>query len=62
MRKMAICWRAGRRSRCSSSTKTSHDRLYAASSRNVTSAAIGSGGLVLACGPVEVHWMLVSVR
>ena len=53
MRNMAICWRAGRRSNCSSSTKSSHDRLHAANSRTVISAAIGSGGLVLACGPVE---------
>ena len=62
VRNMALCWRAGRRSSCSSSTKSSHDRLHAASSRNVISAAIGSGGLVLACGPVEVRWTLVSVR
>ena len=62
VRSMALCWRAGRRSSCSSSTKSSHDRLHAASSRNVLSAVIGSGGLVLACGPVEVRWTLVSVR
>ena len=62
VRNMALCWRAGRRSSCSSSTKSSHDRLHAASSRNVISAVIGSGGLVLACGPVEVRWTLVSVR
>ena len=62
VRNMALCCRAGRRSSCSSSTKSSHDRLYAARSRNVIPAAIGSGGLVLACGPVEVRWTLVSVR
>ena len=39
-----------------------NDRLNAASSRNDISAAIGSGGLVLACGPVEVRWKWVSVR
>ena len=57
---MALCWRAGRRSSCSSSTKSSHDSIHAASSRNVTYAVIGSGGLILACGPVEVRWTLVS--
>ena len=62
VRNMAPCWRAGRRSSCSSSTKSSQDRLHAASSRNVISAAIGSGGLVVTCGPTEVRWTLVSVR
>ena len=55
-------WRAGRRSSCSRSTESSHDCLHAASYRNVISAVIGSGGLILACGPVEVCWTLVSGR
>ena len=61
VRSLALGWRAGRRSSCSSSTKSSHDRFHAATSRKVISAVIGSGGLVLSCGPVEVRCTLVSV-